>query len=180
MEAFIIKKLFIMIGIIFLSFSVFSISGENVYAGNVKHGTFGIPKKGFVKSTYKGATLGGYMDIEYSDFYLNTADARTFASRLDQSNKSVVAWAAASFIPGIGPYITVFGAAASVKRGTATSAIRKLTNKNKKVHVTLCWDKRYGNVSYVVSEWSGTRASIIAFKVAAPKYRKIVTTKVTY
>ncbi|EFR97221.1 Uncharacterised protein [Listeria ivanovii subsp. londoniensis] len=32
------KKLFIMIGIIFLSFSVFSISGENVYGCRIKIG----------------------------------------------------------------------------------------------------------------------------------------------
>ncbi|MBC2003635.1 hypothetical protein HCA78_07660 [Listeria booriae] len=174
------KKTIAFVSVLLLVFSMITFNSNHVGAVNVQQGDFKSPKSGFVKSTYKGSTTGGGMDIEYADYYMSVKEARTFASKLDQSNKSVVAWAAASFIPGIGPYITIFGTAESVKRGTATSAIRKLTDKNKKVHVTVSLDKRYGSTMYNVSEWSGTRASIVAFKAPAPKYQKVVVTKVTY
>ncbi|WBX81006.1 hypothetical protein PD280_04260 [Virgibacillus salarius] len=68
---------------------------------------------------------------------MTKADANAYAAKLNISYKSTIAWAGASFIPGIGPYISVVGVASTLESQKRAKQILKLTKKGKKVHVAI-------------------------------------------
>ncbi|EIJ79754.1 hypothetical protein [Bacillus methanolicus] len=83
-------------------------------------------------------------------------------------------WFGGSFIPTAGPYIATIGFYRATEAAVFASNIRKYTDKNKHVHVTLYKDKFYGTSGRIVTQWNGQKESIKPFKVPVPKYQKIV------
>lgn len=131
---------------------------------------------GYVKSTYYAQ--GGRVNIEYQDFYLNVADARTLASKSEQSAGEILAWLRVSFIKGINPYVSGFiGSYRALEAASFASSIRKYTDKNQKVHVTIWRDKFHGVSGRTVAYWNGDHTTVKPFAVPAPKYQKVVVKK---
>ncbi|KMY55227.1 hypothetical protein AC623_15905 [Bacillus sp. FJAT-27231] len=118
------------------------------------------PKKAYVaaESVYSGG--GNSSKSRGIDLFMGPKDAAIYASKLNSSWKASVAWAAAGFIPGVGPFITGVGVAETVKSQQAAKKIEKLAKKNKKVHVFT----QDGLIS--VKEWDGKASSI---KTSMPK-----------
>lgn len=129
-------------------------------------------KGGYVKSTYYAS--GGRVNIEYHDLYLRVADARKYAAKSEVSIAEGAAWFGATFIRAASPYIATIGFYRATEAAVFASNIRKYTDKNKHVHVTLYNDKFYGISGRIVTQWNGQKESIKPFKVPVPKYQKVV------
>lgn len=106
---------------------------------------------GFISASFDGGSI--YGKVVDDDFYFNNADAVAYANKLSVSSAEAVAWAGTSFMPVIGPYISVFGSVNTIVRSQAVTDIRALTDAGKKVHVNAV--KNNGAISYSVSEWNG-------------------------
>ncbi|MBR7794754.1 hypothetical protein GT022_01690 [Agaribacter marinus] len=105
---------------------------------------------------------------------MTKADANAYAAKLNISYKSTIAWAGASFIPGIGPYISAVGVASTLESQKRAKQILKLTKKGKKVHVAI----QSGMIS--VKEWYGKASSIkTSMPKSSTKKRGGITTKIT-
>ncbi|KSU65229.1 hypothetical protein [Bacillus altitudinis] len=126
---------------------------------------------GYVKSTYYAQ--GGRVNIEYHDLYLKVADARKYAAKSEVSIAEGAAWFGASFIPAAGPYISTIGFYRATEAAVFVSNIRKYTDKNQHVHVTLYKDKFHGTSGRIVTKWDGRKETIKPFKVPAPQYQKV-------
>lgn len=113
------------------------------------------PKKAYVaaETTYSG---GGNSSTSHGiDLYMGPKDAAIYASNLNTSYKSAIAWAGAGFIPNIGPYISIAGLASTVESQRLAKQITALSEKDKKVHIYKC-----GGITSV-KEWKGKESSIV-------------------
>lgn len=113
---------------------IFSFATEPYEAATVKL------KGAYVKSTYKAQ--GGRMNIEYHDLYLTVADARRYASKAEMSLNEAFAWFGSGFIKGAGPYLATIGFIKASEGAIVASEIRKYTDKNQSVRITIGIDKK--------------------------------------
>jgi hypothetical protein len=135
-------------------------------------------KGGIIKSTYGACGGTRCYSMEITDIYMKPTEARKYASKNDVSFKQGLGWLGASFIPGAGPYLSVYGFISTNKQQQLSNNIRKYTNKNQSVHVTIMKDSTV--TSTVVTKWDGKKTSIKPFKVAQPQLLKIKYKKYKY
>ncbi|MBS4173997.1 hypothetical protein [Bacillus sp. FJAT-49736] len=114
------------------------------------------------------------------DLYMKPKEARIYASKSEASVKEGLAWLGASFIPGAGPYLSVIGFINTSERSELSSNIRKYTNKDQSVHITIMKDEKYKFSTYVVKKWDGKKSSIKPFKTPAPQYLNVLYKKYKY
>jgi len=147
------KKMKKMVLIVVLAFSL--VLGPTV-AAMAATSSSTIVDGGFVSANFQGGSI--YGKVIEDDYYLNVSDAIKYANKISVSSAEAIKWCGASFIPIIGPAIGVYGTATTTIRSQAVTNIRKYTDKNKKVHVTVC--STNGVSSITVSEWNGTYGQI--------------------
>lgn len=92
-----------------------------------------------------------------------------YASRTDPSITEGATWLAASFIPGIGSYISVAGFFRAADAAILAGDIRKYTDKNQNVHVTLWKDRNYSIGGTFVEYWDGRKETIKPYGVPYPE-----------
>jgi hypothetical protein len=125
----------------------------------------------FIKSTY--GTTQYSMEIE--DYYLNSKEGAKFASKNDVSTSEGFAYFSATWIPGVGPYISVYTFLIAGERAEVSTQIRKYTDNHKPVHLTVFKDK-YGR-HILVSAWDGKGSSVKPYSAPQPSLQKIVSRK---
>lgn len=114
-----------------------------------------------------GGVKGGYVRATHNytrgtaiteDYFMTVADGKAAATKLGFNAKSFVTWTAIGFIPKVGAFATIAVGLSSARANEASVQIRALTDRGKKVKLTVVEDK--GLTYYLVKEWNGTVSSI--------------------
>lgn len=127
---------------------------------------------GYVNSKYYAQ--GGRVNIVYNDLYLNVTDARKYASKSEVSIKEGFVWFGAALYTPASAYVSTVGLYRATEASLFASAIRKYTDKNQAVHITLSKDKNYPVGTRIVKSWDGKTSSIKPFAVPAPQYQTVI------
>ncbi len=135
-------------------------------------GTFAnddVPLKGGYSYAHYYAA-GGRVDVEVHQLYLNPTDARTYARNSETSIWDGVAWFAASFIPGAGPYLATLGLLQTISDSLFVSSIRQYADYDQSVVINIAKDNWYGTTSRSATYWNGMRSSVKADSSLNPAY----------
>lgn len=153
-------------GLVFLSLKPDVVSASSTY-----------PTKGVVVSDV--SISGGGRTARYNqlDLYMTSSDARAYAAKMSNgSYSSAVAWFAAGFIPGIGPYVAGFGFALGLGTHQNVNTILAAANRYSKVHISV------GNGMILsAGQWDGRATSVTPVKSTTTQKTSVgvtITTKV--
>lgn len=141
-------SLICILALVFVSFG-------NVFDHKVEAAVnYDYPKGAYVaaQTTYQG---GGHKSTSHGiSMYMSISDANAYAAKLNVSYTSTISWGLASFIKGVGPYITAAGILNSLNSQKKAKEILALTKAGKKVNVSV----NSGMMS--VRAWDGKASSV--------------------
>lgn len=103
---------------------------------------------------------GGRVDIEVHNFYLNPQNARIYATKSEPALWEAVAWFGVSLIPAVGNYIGGLGLLGQLQDAVFVSDIRRYSDANQNVKVTISTDNFYGTSTRTASYWNGMRDTV--------------------
>lgn len=149
-----------------LIFSIFTSTYSTRASASEVVAPLSIEGGGGAKGAYLLAEQGYSRGVIVTEsYFMSVADAQAAATKLGFSSKSFLTWTSVGFIPYIGPFATIVVGLSDARALQASTEIRRLTDKGKKVELVVVKDN--GFTYYIVREWNGLVSSIKPYPLIA-------------